>query len=122
MSRKRSEKLIQAYYTAFSIGDVEGLLKLLDDGVIHDTGDGTREFGKEAFRARFERDRQSRQESAHDLAVMSDGEGRRLAAEFTLIGRVVDSGQEYGGSAGAFFLVDERKILRVTEYRNYNSG
>jgi steroid delta-isomerase-like uncharacterized protein len=122
MSRKSSEKLIHAYFTAFSIGDIDGLLKLLDDGVIHDTGEGTREFGKEAFRARFERDRQGCQESAHDLAIMSDAEGRRLAAEFTLIGRVLDSGQEYGGSAGSFFLVDERKILRVTEYRNDNSG
>ena len=122
MSRKSSEKLIHAYYTAFSIGDVDGLLKLLDDGVIHDTGDGARQFGKAAFRQHFEEMRQGRQESAHDLVVMSDAEGRRLAAEFTLMGRVLDSGQEYGGSAGSFFLVDERKILRVTEYRNDKSG
>jgi len=122
MSRASSEKLIRAYYTALSIGDTGGLLKLLDDGVIHDTSGGVREFGKETFRQRFEEDRRSRQEAAHDLVVMSDKEGRRLAAEFTIMGRHLESGQEYGLSGGAFFLIDERKILRVTEYRNDTSG
>jgi steroid delta-isomerase-like uncharacterized protein len=121
MSRKSSEKLIHAYYTAFSIGDLDGLLKLLDDNVIHDTAEGARQFGKAALRQHFEAIRANRHEAAHDLVVMSDAEGRRLAAEFTVMGRVLDSGQEYGAAAGGFFLVDERKILRVTEYRNDKS-
>ncbi len=118
MSRASSEKLIRAYYTAFSIDDIDGLLKLLADGVIHDTGAGAREFGKVAFRAHLDQARGLRQESVHDLAVMSDKEGRRMAAEFTVMGRHLDSGQEYGMPGGAFFLIDERKILRVTEYRH----
>ena len=121
MSRASSEKLIRAYFTALSIGDMDGLLKLLDDGVIHDTSEGVREFGKETFRQRLEADRQRRHEAAHDLVVMSDKEGRRLAAEFTVMGRMLESGQEYGLSGGVFFLIDERKILRVTEYRNDKS-
>jgi steroid delta-isomerase-like uncharacterized protein len=122
MSRKSSEKLIRAYYTALSIGDVDGLLKLLDDGVIHDSSEGARRFGKDAFREHVEAARRERQEAAHDLVVMSDAEGRRLAAEFTIMGRNLESGQEYGVSGGAFFLIDERKIMRVTEYRHDMSG
>lgn len=122
MSRASSEKLIRAYYTAHGIGDIDGMLKLLADGVIHDPADGARELGKAAFRARYEQARARCQESVADMALMGDKEGRRMAAEFTVMGRHLDSGQGYGMPAGAFFLIDERKILRLTEYRQDKSS
>jgi steroid delta-isomerase-like uncharacterized protein len=126
MSRKTTEKLIRAYFTAVSIRDVDGLLALLDERVIHDPAHGAREQGKAAFRSHLERTQRCFQESVHDLAVMIDGDGRRAAAEFTLLGKYVESadglppacGQDYGVAGGAFFLVDERKIIRVTHYAN----
>lgn len=62
------------------------------------------------------------QESVADMALMGDKEGRRMAAEFTVMGRLLDTGREYGTLAGAFFLIDERKILRLTEYRQDKSS
>jgi steroid delta-isomerase-like uncharacterized protein len=129
MSRKTTEKLIRAYFTAFTIRDNDGLLALLDEQVIHDTSRGARERGKAAFRAHLEHSQRCFQESVHDLALMVDGAGRRAAAEFAIMGRYLESedglppaaGQEYGVAGGAFFLVDDRKIVRITNYANRES-
>lgn len=121
MSRASSEKLIHAYYTAHGIGDIDGMLKLLADGVIHDPADGARELGKAAFRARYEQARALPGIRGRHGAD-GDKEGRRMAAEFTVMGRLLDTGREYGTLAGAFFLIDERKILRLTEYRQDKSS
>jgi steroid delta-isomerase-like uncharacterized protein len=128
MSRKRTEKLIRSYFTAFSICDFDGLVALLDEQVIYDPPRGKREHGQAAVRAHLEDAQRCFQESVHDLALMIDADGRRAAAEFTLVGRYTESadglppaaGQEYGVAAGAFFLVDGGKVVRATHYANQN--
>ncbi|MBV8573669.1 MAG: nuclear transport factor 2 family protein, partial [Acetobacteraceae bacterium] len=45
-----AERIVRAYYDAFSAQDVEAFLALLTDDVAHDISQGGRETGKEAFR------------------------------------------------------------------------
>lgn len=50
-----AKSLVQNYYAAFNAGDLETFLALLSDDVIHDVNQGSREVGKDAFRAFMDR-------------------------------------------------------------------
>lgn len=118
--------LIRAYYDAFNAGDVERFLDLLADDVVHDINQGRREVGKERFRRFLERMNRCYSERIVDLVVMTADDGRRAAAEFTVLGAYVATdkglpparGQTYRLPAGAFFEVQDGRIARVTNYYN----
>ncbi len=118
--------LIRAYYDAFNASDVERFLDLLADNVAHDINQGRREVGKEPFRRFLERMNHCYDERIVDLAVMTGDDGRRAAAEFTVLGTYVATdkglpparGQTYRLPAGAFFEVKDGKIARITNYYN----
>jgi steroid delta-isomerase-like uncharacterized protein len=119
-------QLIQSYYRAFNARDYTGMLALVSDDVAHDVNEGAREIGRDRFAAFLELMDAAYSEQIDALVVMADGSGTRFAAEFTVIGRYLQtqsglpaaSGQRYRLPAGAFFTVDEGKITRVTTYYN----
>ncbi len=118
--------LLTRYYAAFNAQDMEAFLALLTDDVVHDINQGEREEGKPAFVAFMTRMNRSYREQIVDLVVMSNVEGTRAAAEFTVLGTylVTDeglpeaTGQTYRLPAGAFFELREGKVARVTNYYN----
>ena len=124
--RDETQKLIRAYYAAFNAKDVDGFLALLAEDVVHDINQGGRENGKQAFAAFLARMNRCYDEQIVDLAVMSNEDGSRAAAEFTVLGKylVTDAGlppargQSYRLPAGAFFEIRDGKIARISNYYN----
>jgi steroid delta-isomerase-like uncharacterized protein len=65
-------------------------------------------------------------EEVVDLAVMTNDEGSRAAAEFTVLGKYIASdeglpparGQTYRLPAGAFFGVRNGKVARISNFYN----
>jgi steroid delta-isomerase-like uncharacterized protein len=120
--------LIRRYYDAFNAGDIDGFLDLLTDNVVHDINQGGREIGRDAFRRFLERMNRSYREQISDLAVMTNEQGDRAAAEFTVRGAylAIDEGlpeargQTYRLPAGAFFEVRDSKIARISNHDNLN--
>jgi steroid delta-isomerase-like uncharacterized protein len=120
--------LIERYYAAFNRGDWQGMLDCLAEDVAHDSNQGSREIGREAFRAFLGRMERSYRERLEDVVVMAAADGRRAAAEYVVHGEYLADdeglpparGQRYVLPGGAFFDVREGKIARVTNYYNLN--
>ena len=123
-----TEQLIEAYYDAFNRMDIEAFLGLLTDDVVHDVNQGGREVGKQKFRAFLERMNRSYEEKIVDLFVMTNADGSRAAAEFTVLGVYLESdeglppaeGQRYSLPAGAFFEIRGGKVARISNTYNLN--
>lgn len=119
-------ELLQQYYTAFNAQDMDTFLSLLTDDVIHDINQGERECGKAAFAAFMQRMNANYKETIVDIEVMTNASGTRAAVEFTVLGEYLatDSGlppangQTYNLPAGAFFVIRDGKVARVTNYYN----
>ena len=128
MPNVATEQLIEAYYDAFNAKDVESFLSLLTDDVVHDVNQGGREVGKQKFRAFLERMNRSYEEKIIDLFVMTNADGSRAAAEFTVLGVYLESddglppaeGQRYSLPAGAFFEIRGGKVARISNTYNLN--
>jgi len=120
--------LIERYYAAFNRGDWPGMLDCLADEVAHDTNQGSRETGREAFRVFLGRMERSYRERLEDVVVMVSADGRRAAAEYVVHGEYLADdeglpparGQRYVLPGGAFFEVRGGRITRVTNYYNLN--
>ncbi len=118
--------LITRYYAAFNAGDMDAFLSLLTEDVVHDINQGARETGKAAFAAFMERMNRHYREKLIDIAVMVSPDGARAAAEFTVLGEYLSTddglppaeGQTYRLNAGAFFVIRDGKVARVTNYYN----
>ncbi|MEO7433720.1 MAG: ketosteroid isomerase-related protein [Dokdonella sp.] len=118
--------LIQNYYAAFNRGDWDTMLGLLADDVVHDLNQGSRESGREMFRAFLGRMDRSYSEQLRNIAVMASVDGTRAAAEYVVHGeyKIADEGlpaahgQKYVLPGGAFFDVRDGRIARVTNYYN----
>jgi steroid delta-isomerase-like uncharacterized protein len=125
-ARAATETLLKTYYGAFNRGDIDGVLALLSDGVIHDVNQGERRTGKERFHAFLARMAHNYHERLEHVAIMSSPDGSRAAAEFMVYGVYkntdeglpVATGQTYVLPAGAFFTIADGKISRVTTYYN----
>ncbi len=122
----RTAALILRYVAARNRGDIDSMLDCLTDDVAHDVNNGARETGKAAFRAYLENALQRYREEIRDVVVMSVDDGTRAAAEFSVHGVYQSDdaglppahGQRYTLQGGAFFVVNQGKIVRVTHYRN----
>jgi len=121
-----TEVLIHSYYNNFNRKDVDGFLKILSEDIVHDINQGDRETGKPAFRKFLERMNACYDEQIVDVHVMTNGDGTRAAAEFTVLGAYIANdegmpparGQRYRLQAGAFFELKGGKISRVTNTYN----
>jgi steroid delta-isomerase-like uncharacterized protein len=122
----RATALVLDYYAAFNRGDWSGMLALLADDVVHDINQGPRETGREAFAGFLSRMQRSYREQLRDIVVMASQDGTRAAAEYAVHGEylVADDGlppargQRYVLPGGAFFVLDEGKIARISNYYN----
>ena len=118
--------LIRRYYAAFNAGDMNTFESLLADDVIHDINQGRREIGKDAFREFMGRMNGAYRENLTDLSIMASTDGARASAEFVVNGQYLRSdeglpearGQRYVLPAGAFFVVRDGKVARITNYYN----
>jgi steroid delta-isomerase-like uncharacterized protein len=118
--------VLTRYYAAFNAGDHAGMLALLREDVAHDTNQGDRETGRDAFAAFLRRMQRCYAEQLVDLVLWADPTGTRAAAEFTVLGTYLAtdeglptaSGQTYRLPAGAFFTLRDGLIGRVTMYYN----
>jgi steroid delta-isomerase-like uncharacterized protein len=118
--------LIERYYAAFNRGDWESMLACLTQDVAHDLNQGSRENGREAFRAFLARMERSYAEQLRDIVIASNPDGTRAAAEYVVHGtyKVSDEGlpqaygQRYVLPGGAFFAICDGRIARVTNYYN----
>ncbi len=118
--------LIRRYYAAFNAGDMATFENLLTDDVIHDINQGQRETGKEAFRRFMARMNGAYRENLTDMSIMASADGTRASAEFVVNGEYLRSdeglpqahGQKYVLPAGAFFVVRDGKVARITNYYN----
>lgn len=120
------QQTIQSYYDAFNRGDREAMFALLDDGVVHDLNQGSRETGLAAFRSFMERMDRCYRESLENLVTFTHPDGTRAAAEFLVRGEYLATdeglpeatGQRYLLPAGAFFELHDGRITRVTMHYN----
>jgi steroid delta-isomerase-like uncharacterized protein len=120
--------LIRRYYAAFNVGDWEAMLDCLADDVAHDLNQGSREHGREAFRAFLARMDRSYAEQLEKVVVMASADGSRAAAEYEVHGTYLADdeglpparGQRYVLPGGAFFDIRHGRISRVSNYYNLN--
>ena len=120
--------LIERYYAAFNRRDWQAMLDCLADDVTHDTNQGSREVGREAFRSFLARMERSYREQLTDIVVMVAADANRAAAEYVVHGEYLADdeglpparGQRYVLPGGAFFEMRGGKITRVTNYYNLN--
>ena len=126
MTRAATEALIRRYYDRFNAGDVEGMLALLTDDVVHDISQGGREVGRDAFAKFLGHMNGAYREHAQSPTVMTNEDGSRAAAEFQLDGTYIATdgslppanGQGYVLTVGAFFAVRDGRIARVSNHYN----
>jgi len=122
--QEETEALLQSYYAAFNAQDTNAMLALLSNHIIHDIGQGRREFGKSAFGRFMKSMHQCCQEHIFDIEIMTNEDGSRAAAEFTIIGSYATSGsaslsepgQTFRVPGGTFFEIRNGKIARISSY------
>lgn len=127
MPHLAAEKLIQDYYEAFNSMDVEGFLALLTEDVVHDVNQGERETGKLKFRAFLERMNRCYEEKIVDIFIMSNAEGTRAAAEFTVLGVYLETDEAAAGgrpalqpAGGRLFEIRDGRVARISNTYNLN--
>jgi steroid delta-isomerase-like uncharacterized protein len=121
-----TKAVIEAYYDAFTRGDVEGMLALLDPDVEHHVNEGGIRRGKILFAEFCAHMSHCYRERLTDIVVFASEDGTRAAAEFVVNGEYLrtDSGlpeargQTYVLPAGSFFTLRNGRISRVTTYYN----
>ena len=119
-------QLLRDYYDAFNRQDMDAFLDMLTEDVIHDVNQGDREVGKAAFSTFMDRMNAHYKEQIVDIVIMTNGEGDRAAVEFTVLGEYLStdeglpeaSGQTYRLPAGAFFVIRDGKVARISNYYN----
>ena len=124
----QTRDLIQRYYNAFNAADMDAFLGLLHEQVCHDINQGGRQIGRAAFADFMARMNRCYREQIADLTVMASEDGRRAAAEFTVLGEYLAtddglppaSGQRYRLPAGAFFEIRDGRVARISNFYNLN--
>ncbi|MGM0742834.1 MAG: ketosteroid isomerase-related protein [Pseudomonadota bacterium] len=117
---------VKAYFDAFGVGDVDGMLACLSDDVAHHVNEGQVRVGKAAFRGFCEHMNRCYRENLTDMVIFDAQDGTRAAAEFVVNGTYLQTdeglpeaaGQTYRLPAGSFFSLKNRQITRVVTYYN----
>jgi len=125
-TKQQTVDLLTAYYDHFNVGQTDEMLALMAEDVIHDINQGGCEIGVEAFREFFARMNRCYRETLSDRQLFVSDDGTRAAAEFVVHGTYLATdeglppaqGQTYQLPAGAFFVIENQRIKRVTMYYN----
>lgn len=123
-----TKNLIHHYYDAFNRQDMSAFLNCLSDDVMHDINQGGCQKGKEAFAQFMNHMNHCYKETVKKLVIMVSEDGLRASAEFIIEGKYISTdkglpeatGQAYHLPVGAFFVIANGKITRVTNYYNLN--
>jgi steroid delta-isomerase-like uncharacterized protein len=126
MSRTETERLVERYFACFNAGDREGMIACLSPDVRHDVNEGEQRIGHDRFRAFMQHMDRCYRETLTGLTVMSNADGSRAAAEFTVNGEYIATdaglpearGQRYVLPGGTFLAVQDGRITRLTTYYN----
>ncbi|MFA9461318.1 nuclear transport factor 2 family protein [Thiohalorhabdus methylotrophus] len=121
--RESTRQLLGRYFRAYNARDIEKLLLLVHDDLLHDVETCRREIGKQAF-ARFLAAKNARcDEHVYDLEILVSRDGRHAAAEYKVLGfflepgdRPAPSAETYRVGAGTFFDVRDGRIGRISSY------
>lgn len=122
MDRQSAIALLARYYAAFNARDWEGMIDCLADDVAHDINQGSRQVGKDAFRAFLAHMERCYAEQLRGIVLMASDDGRHGAAEFVVHGQYIATdeglpeatGQTYVLPAGAFIAMENDRITRLT--------
>lgn len=125
-SSDRTTELVLAYYAAYNRADLEGMLAMVGDGIVHEINQGRREVGREALRGYLVERARCYREQLSDVVVLASWDGNRAAAEYQVEGSYLATqgdlpaahGQTYRLAGGAFFEVQGSRITRITNYYN----
>lgn len=93
-----AKETIRAYYDAFNRQDMEAFFDLLHEDVIHDINQGGRQVGKQVFRDFMAHMNRSYRETLTDIVIMSNDDGTRGAAEFTVNGQYLATDEGLPGA------------------------
>jgi steroid delta-isomerase-like uncharacterized protein len=126
MTAAQTRKLITRYYDAFNAGKPDDMLALLGPGFVHEVSQGEVRKGKAKFAAFLGHMNGAYREKLSDIVIMTNADGSRAAAEFSLKGKYLETdpglpeahGQTYKIRVGAFFEVKAGKITRVSTHYN----
>jgi steroid delta-isomerase-like uncharacterized protein len=117
-------QLIQTYIDGFNSDDLDAMLSVLSDGLIHETNEGETRVGIEQFRQFKQYMAEHYDERLQDVVIMESGS--RGGCEFVVNGvyKKTDgdlpaaNGQPYAIRAAFFVDTDGGKITRITSYYN----
>jgi steroid delta-isomerase-like uncharacterized protein len=126
MNQNEALALLARYYDAFNAGDNEAMLACLTDDVAHDINQGSRQIGRQAFRAFLAHMDRCYREAAGgnhpDGPFGWHARSRRICAHGAYLatddGLPDANGQSYVLPAGAFFTFRDGLIARVSVYYN----
>lgn len=129
MSNKDSDELIQQFYEAFNLRDIETLLTLISSDFVHDRHESASVIGPIAFKEYLTILFGHFHETVHDPMILTSPDGQYASAKFHASGNYVKTfpgypeanGQGYLISVGHFFELDRKKITRYTPYFNQNN-
>jgi len=118
--------IIEAYYAAFNHGDVEAMLDLMDEHVVHEPCQGSPRQGVGPFREFLEHMNRCYKEHAFDPRILYSPAANHASAEFFLDGKYLKTdgdlpearGQRYRLRVGAFFEIGGNRITRVSNHYN----
>ena len=120
-----TRELLDRYFRSYNARNVEGLLELVHDDLVHDIGTCRREVGKRAF-ARFLATKNALyDEHVYELDLLISPDGSHAAAEYTVLGFMLvegdanvplSPGETYRVGAGTFFHIRDGLISRISSY------
>ncbi|MCC6006755.1 MAG: nuclear transport factor 2 family protein [Rhodobacteraceae bacterium] len=118
--------LVARYYAAFNAEDRDAMLALLSEDVAHHVNQGGIRQGRAAFAAFLAHMARCYHERLEDIVILTEPTGTRVAAEFTVHGRYLETdaglpearGQRYALPACAFFTLRDGRIARVATHYN----
>lgn len=125
-ARRVAAALVREYCDALNDGDIDKLLQLVTDDVVHDVNQGERRQGRDKLKAFHARMAHHYSDKLVDAAVMVARNGERAAAEYNIKGTYKEteqglppaSQQTYGLPGGTFFAIRDGKISRISTYFN----
>ena len=116
-----SRDVIDAYFTAFNTGDVEGMLALLTEDVEHHVNQGGVRRGKDAFRAFCDHMNRCYREKLSDIVILTEPSGSRAAAEFQVEGTYLKTDEGLPPATGQDYDLPAGSVLR-TQGRAHRAG
>lgn len=124
--RANSHALIGRFFEAYNAQDRDALMELASEEIVLDCHPQRREWGREALGALLEKCQGTFREHVFDIEIMTNVDGTRAAAEYTVLGvpiaadgaEVEETPQSYRFSGGLFFEIKDARIERISPLRN----